>query len=286
MGQATVGTVISTNSTQDERVLFTQIYNYIMGLWNGITCTVTNGEDDPITSATPSDIVWTPDEKTYIDFTLKTNVVLRFETYPEKYSQQNIGISRGYNVFFIINGNIIGHMGNNDSKTNSQGTLKFYGRDDWPGHGVNPYDGEERRYVFSKYIDSNIFIVWFGEHLATSWKEDGFFIMGLKDTSGNWHYSAGAGKGYNYTNGDAIENTSVYDSNGTNACLLSKTFNYEAKTGYIDFISHSNYSSAGTKVFSTGYIYDCTTVDFGDTLSVKNGANFLAIGSNSMVILN
>jgi hypothetical protein len=100
--------------------------------------------------------------------------------------------------------------------------------------------------------------------------------MGVKDTSDNWHYSAG-------TN---IDDAILYDSNGSNAVIKSPMFSYEARTGYLDFISHSSFVSGSTKAFTSTDIYDCTTVNFGDTLSLKDGANFLAIGAHSMVRLD
>ena len=73
---------------------------------------------------------------------------------------------------------------------------------------------------------------------------------------------------------------------GANPTIKSPMFSFEARTGYLDFISHSSFVSGSTKVFTSTDIYDCTTVNFGDTLSLKDGANFLAIGAHSMVRLD
>ena len=59
---------------------------------------------------------------------------------------------------------------------------------------------------------------------------------------------------------------------------------YAALAGYIDYVTESGYVSAGTKVFSTPYIYDCSTVDFGSTITLSDG-NYMAVGTHSLVKL-
>jgi hypothetical protein len=177
-----------------------------------------------------------------------------------------------YNVFFIINGITIGNLGNDGGDTFHRSGLIFEDTD-YPKYFAN----HRRRYLVSKYISDNIFAIWFGNCSRTTWINSDFFIIGMKDTSDEWHYASGS---------NDINNINFYDSDGTNPATLSSMFSYEARTGYLDFISHSSFVSGSTKAFTSTDIYDCTTVNFGDTLSLKDGANFLAIGAHSMVRLD
>ena len=66
--------------------------------------------------------------------------------------------------------------------------------------------------------------------------------------------------------------------NGT----FSSRFSFISKPGTIDYIKSSAYVSSGYKVFDIPDIYDCTTVNIGDTVSLKDGA-YLAVGTNQLV---
>lgn len=116
--------------------------------------------------------------------------------------------------------------------------------------------------------------------------EKTIYVIELKNGNNTYisYKSYNANLGFDYYN---VENMSFSNLDGsfTNA-IKAPMFSYEARTGYLDFISHSSFVSGGTKVFVSTDIYDCTTVNFGDTLSLKDGANFLAIGANSMVQLD
>ena len=267
MGSATVDTNISSTGTEVD--FLSELYDYITGLWTGITCSMNVGGTE-ISPALPSDYQVVNNGKTYIDFALKENVILRFESYNKMSYAVDGGANQCYNIFFIINDVVVGHYGEDGSWTNKGSGLPFVSSPE------KYYNNNSRKYVLSKYISDNMFIVWFGNYSVTSWKNSQFYIMGVKDTSDNWHYAAG-------TN---IDDAVLYDSNGSNAVVKSPMFSYEARTGYLDFISHSSFVSGSTKVFTSTDIYDCTTVNFGDTLSLKNGANFLAIGEHSMVRLD
>lgn len=112
------------------------------------------------------------------------------------------------------------------------------------------------------------------------------FIVELKNGDNTYlsYNTVAAQLGFNYYN---IENIRFTDIIGTfDSAIKSPMFSFEARTGYLDFISHSSFVSGSTKVFTSADIYDCTTVNFGDTLSLKDGANFLAIGAHSMVRLD
>ena len=112
------------------------------------------------------------------------------------------------------------------------------------------------------------------------------FIVELKNSDKTYLScnAVAASAGFNYYN---IENIRFTDIVGTfDSAIKSPMFSYEAKMGYLDFISHSTFVEGTTKAFISTDIYDSTTVAMGDTYSVDNGVNFLAIGAHSLVRLD
>lgn len=258
-------------STGNEKSFLTLVYDYIMDLWDGITCTMTLGDGTVIENADPDDMVWSNNETINVDFTLKTNLILRFQVHIGASMGVDMNRNTAYNIFFKFNDTTLASVGSDGGNTRSGSGLRFVVSSNWPKYS----DNATRRYLVSKYISDSTFIIWFGDYDKTSWKNSNLFIMGIKDTSDNWHYAGG----------NNIDNATFYDSEGASA-TKSPMFSYEARTGYLDFISHSSFVTGGTKAFTSTDIYDCTTVNFGDTLSLKDGANFLAIGAHSMVPIN
>ena len=263
-------------STGDERSFLTLIYNHIMNLWNGITCSVKNGDDDIISSATPDDFVWGADTVSYIEFKLDSVSSLRFTSHPRNASDKR---TRAYSIAFIVNSSIIVDRGGT-SQTDMRGVgVPFCGNSGFVGDGLSPETAGTRTWICSEYLSDNVKILWFASKDATTYKDSLVTIVMLKDTNANWHYG-GTGTGFN------PETSDIYDSTASSVATKSNLFSFEARTGYLDFISHSSFVSGSTKAFTSTDIYDCTTVNFGDTLSLKDGANFLAIGAHSMVRLD
>lgn len=262
-------------STGDERSFLTLIYNHIMGLWDGITCSVKNGDSDIISPATPDDFVWGQNTVSYIEFGLDSVSSLRFISHPGNRTDKR---TRGYNVALTVNGATVVNRGGTET-TDGRGGLLFCGNSGWVGDGLSPETAGTRKYIFSEYISDDVKILWLTSKDGSSYKDSLVTIVMLKDTNGNWHYG-GTSNGFN------PETSDFYDSTGSTVATKSSMFSYEARTGYLDFISHSSFVSGSTKVFTSTDIYDCTTVNFGDTLSLKDGANFLAIGAHSMVRLD
>ncbi len=273
MGKATVDTVIATTDSENEKVFLSRIIDYITGLWDGIVCTITCGST-VISPATADDMIWSNDDRTNVDFELKPGIILRFQSYAHGSSSSDVGIERGYNLFFIIDETPITLA--YATTTHERGCFYFCGVDGYVFSGLKYSANGVRRYIFSKYVDDNMFIIWLGDKNVTSWKNSQFFVAGVKDTSDAWHYSAG-------TN---IESADFYNSSGVSPASKSQMFSYEAKMGCLDFISHSSFVSGSTKSFTSTDIYDSTTVTMGDTYSVDNGVNFLAIGAHSLVRLD
>ena len=272
-------TVLDSNGT--ERDFLKVIYDYIMGLWDGITCSVTPEDGSTITDADYDDFVWVDDKKCDMDFALDSTAVLTFRSYPDMDAYG----SRGYSVYFSVNGEPpIASI--SAGKTNQKGTFSFYGNHGHITAGKLPTATAYRRYVFNKYISDNVDILWMAQNDANTYKEAAISIMRFKDTSGNVYWAGSNNLALDDKKGaEIVDNGIVCKSDGTNSYVKTDMFKFASKPGYLDFISHTNYASGGIKAFSCGDIYDCTTVKLGDTLSVKDGANFLAIGSHSMVKL-
>lgn len=282
-------TAIESNGT--EKDFFALIYAAIKSIDENITMNLTqwdSEENDYVTinNATPSDIVYTMWKYVNYDFILDStnNVILRFQTNNSHKGWYEKVPSNCYNLGFYCGNQTLAVSENMDSATwrNDNQVLAFIypseQGEQFADVGVN--DRVARKIIFSKYVSDNICICWFGSYNVSDWKSSIFSFTKFKDTNGNWKWAAGI------TGPSAFGLGNICDATGENIYDFSNMFSYEARTGYLDFISHTNFLSAGTKAFSSADIYDCTTVNFGDTLSLKDGANFLAIGSHSMVPLS
>lgn len=270
MGTFNTGTI---QSTGDERAFLTLIYNHIMDLWDGIICSIKNGDSDIISPATPDDFVWGAGTISYIEFKLDTVSSLRFTSHPRNADDKR---TREYIVSFLVNGATIINRGGTE-ETDGRGGLLFCGNSGFVGDGVSPETATDRKYIFSEYLSDNIKILWFASKDATTYKDSLVTIIFVKDTDGNWRYG-GNNNSFN------PELCSVYDSTGSIVATKSSLITYAALAGYIDYIKESGYVSAGTKIFTTQYIYDCSTVTFGSTITLNDG-NYMAIGEHSLVKL-
>lgn len=298
MGNFYTETVLSTGNEMD---FLKKIYEYIITnekIGSGITCSVTKWDNSTssyitIDNAESSDIEYvlpSYNNTKYINtqYHLDNNISLVFQSYPTSDrvwesagSDMNRIASNGFNISLYITGiKIFDKTVNSYSWGSSciQFTNPETQGDRWKN--VKPNQNRERKYIFSRYIDDNVLIFWINPYSSTSFKDSGgLSFIKFKDSNSTWHWSG-------YTGPSPIENSTVYDSNGSNATTKSPMFSFEARTGYLDFIAHSSFVSGSTKMFTSTDIYDCTTVNFGDTLSLKDGANFLAIGAHSMVRLD
>lgn len=270
MGTFNTSTV---QSNEDERAFLTAIYTHIMGAWGGISCSVKNGEDAIISPATASDFLWSQNTISYIEFGLDGNSSIRFTSHPRNAADKR---TREYNVSFIVNGATIIDRGGTEV-TDGRGGLIFCGTSSWVGDGLSPETAGTRKYIFSEYLSDDVKILWLTSKDGSTYKDSLVTIVMLKDTSGNWHYG-GTNNGFN------PETSDIYDSTGSTVATKSSLFTYAALAGYIDYIVESGYVSSGTKVFSTPYIYDCSTVDFGSTITLSDG-NYMAVGAHSLVKL-
>ena len=266
MGTFNTSTLTSTGTERDS---LTVIYNYIMGLWSGITCSVTNGSDATISPATPADFVWTASTISYMDFALDSNSILRIMTNPDSSPK-----SRAYNISLIVGGNTIITRGGTSVTTTKDGVC-FCGNYSYVGDGKNPESNATRTYIVSSYISDNVKIIWFAQSNASTYSDSVLTLMILNDNT-NLYYG-----GYL---GAIPESSTIYDSTGTSVYTKTTLFSYAASAGYIDYIKESGYVSGGVKAFSVPNIYDCSTVSFGSTVTLNDG-NYMAIGANSLVKL-
>lgn len=262
----------------------TAVYNRIMGtqenpsiFWSGITCSVTPEDGETIENATPSDMVYEADKICNMDFLLDStnNIVLRLQIKPSYYWYMR---NACYNFILLVNGEKI------VDKKDGSGTRRY------DGDGIRYADGgsdgqvttfdAHRELTFSKFTNNDgTFIFWVTPKTSTSFKNASISFMKFKDTSNNVCWAGNEAT-------SPIENGKIINLNDPRLTTKSSMFPFEARTGYLDFISHSSFVSGSTKAFTSTDIYDCTTVNMGDTLSLKDGANFLAIGAHSMVRLD
>jgi hypothetical protein len=288
MGTFTTTTIESNGTEKD---FFALIYATIKSIDENITMNLTqwdSEENDYVTinNAIPSDIVYTMWKYVNYDFILDStnNAILRFQTNNSHKGWYEKVSSNCYNLGFYCGNQTLAVSENMNSATwrNDNQVLAFiYPSEQGEGFadvGVN--DRVARKIIFSKYVSDNICIYWFAPYNVSDWRSSMFSFTKFKDTNGNWKWAAGI------TGPDIFGLGTICDATGENVYDFTNMFSYEARTGYLDFISHTSFLSGGTKAFSSSDIYDCTTVNFGDTLSLKDGANFLAIGSHSMVPLS
>lgn len=280
--------ITKISSPSNEKAFLTLVYDYMMSLYSGITCDVIDNDGVTVLGHDVDAFIWNTNKpRCNMDFTLDTNVKLRFQTYPG-YAQSNLR-SSGYNVYLIYENEVIMMRGDGNTSTRYYNSGCFtFGNQDSNGDVVaTAYTNNPRTVTFTKYIDDNMFILWGTSYFGTPFGEDpyGFSIMKLRglDEGGNdiWYWGGNS-------NPNPIENCSFYGRGTGDKIEVSKSsmFTYEAKMGYLDFISHSNFNTSGIKAFANTDIYDSTTVATGDTYSVDNGVNFLAIGAHSLVRLD
>lgn len=72
-----------------------------------------------------------------------------------------------------------------------------------------------------------------------------------------------------------------YDNANDNGSFVSR-FQYTTKPGIIDYVKSSIYVDSGTKKLECSSLFDCSTVNSGDTVSLKDGA-YLAVGTHQLV---
>ena len=259
-----------------------QIYYYFMGkeasgddpavpseLWPDITCEIF--VDGTLVGTTPENFGVGRLQKTNVCFTLASGIKLYFQYYSSSVWQGMEGA--GFNLLLNVDNITLINKNWGGLVTSEAAGLKF------SAGGLGSDASATRKFRFSKYEDTNIFAFWMAPYSATTVKGSTAGFIKFKDTNENLHWNG-------HGSAACIENGSIVNPDGTNALTKANMFSYEARTGYLDFISHCSLLSGTTKVASCTDIYDCTTVNFGDTLSIKDGANFLAIGSHSMVPLS
>lgn len=283
-------TTSALESTAKEKDFFTLVYNAITGIDENITMDLKQWDSTQsayvtINDASPSDVEFYEDKYNNYYFILDStnDVKLILQSYPKRGMNSKVS-SNCYNIRFNCGTQILAGSNNMGSTTwidNTQVLPFIYPYETPYGWAdVYCYENFDRKIIFSKYESDGISIYWFAPYSATDWRGSTFSFTKFKDTNNNLKWAAGI------TGPSAFGLGSICNATGSEVYDFTNMFSYEARTGYLDFISHTNFLSGGTKAFSSADIYDCTTVNFGDTLSLKDGANFLAIGSHSMVPLS
>ena len=216
------------------------LYYYFVGneseeipseLWDGITCEVYN--DGTLAGNDPDSCSFARNVKTVISFVLDENIKLSFQYYP----QSNFwgGQGNGFNVNFIING-ITVFSKNWDAWAINAGIAFATGN---PGSD----QAVSRKFRLSKYESDNVFILWIGSYSSGSFKDSEASLIKFKGSNLTEYWSGNSNK-------FCIEGTTVLNKMGSDSSIKSPMFSFEARTGYLDFISHSSFVSGSTKVFT------------------------------------
>lgn len=292
MGNFSTEIVSSTGTEVD---FLKAIYKYIVTdekIGSGITCSITKWDDTEsdyitINDAESTDIEIIYNKYTTIKFWLDTNIALIFQSYPTNdrvWNADSNNASNGCNITLIVNNTTVFDKTLNqrtwyDDASGLVSCISFvapaYTYGTWKY--LYPTMNAERKFRFSKYIDNNVFILWINSYSSTSFKDSGgVSIIKFRDTDLTWRWSG-------YTGPSPIENSSIYDSDGVNPATLSTIFSYEARNGYLDYISHSSFVSGSTKVFTSADIFDCSAVNIGDTFLLDDTHSYMAIGTHSLV---
>lgn len=299
MGYKEDPTVLQSSGT--EKDFFTLIFNYITSIDESITVSVTKwdsttGDYITIDNATANDVEYVLYKYTVVDFILDStnDIRLRFKTIGDRgYYESQGPTSNCYNVGLYCGNLTVAESNGMDSSswgTNSTKVVFCYPDTIYTNwHYVYCNEAHERKMTATKYVDDNIMICWFESYDSQSYKTPAFSFMKFKvsERDPETHEMVEVWKWAACTNSPNVLNDGrISNAAGTATYTISNMFPFEARTGYLDFVSHSSFLSGSTKVFASTDIYDCTTVNFGDTLSLKDGANFLAIGAHSMVRLD
>lgn len=143
-----------------------------------------------------------------------------------------------------------------------------------------------RGFTISHIINNNFILLSFASLVAVTsgthrdWITICFSFSNNKTYIGTYNETSEISKAKCFN----ISGYSLYDtdqSTGAVGSFLSR-FSYAAPAGEIDYIKSSIYQNNSEKVFENRAVYDCTTVNIGDTVSLKDGS-YVAVGTNQLV---
>lgn len=147
------------------------------------------------------------------------------------------------------------------------------------------------RSYYISWIVSRDFIL-FALHTSVESSGYGKNHVVINAKHGNSHYGTGYFKDGTYlsrnelfqieTNKANDQSLIFYDfDSGSSGTFLSR-FSFISRPGTIDYVKSSAYVNSGYKTFDISDVYDCTTVNIGDTVSLNDGA-YLAVGTHQLV---
>lgn len=141
----------------------------------------------------------------------------------------------------------------------------------------------QMRHIFVSHIISGSFLLMYidqGNVQYGAWNSVYFVYIGSLDNS--YGYCSTPERRQAKNSIFNISALNFYNFNGGTGGAFVSRFNYTSKPGTIDYIKSSIYCSSSERSFETTSIYDCTTVNIGDTVSLNDGA-YLAVGTNQLV---
>jgi len=141
--------------------------------------------------------------------------------------------------------------------------------------GANYYGSvSERSFQFAYYKGENSFFFWLGNYNSSQGITN--MAMSLGRIKVDDDYAIAWGWNYNVIG-------LTYNLGGSTSCSFVSSLPYSAGAGNIDYADFSIFGSSGTKLFSCNDIKACSTVPAFSNISLPDGKNYFAIGTNAMV---
>ena len=112
---------------------------------------------------------------------------------------------------------------------------------------------------------------------------NGFCFSYIKDAEGKY-YVGGTG-GAPISNYYSIENYTYFDvtNSATPSFVVPKMINFKAEVGKIAYSDLAPVSDGIYHSFYAKGLYSCSTVNLSDTISLANGKNLFAVGTNTAI---
>lgn len=253
MGSSTYAA--SVEAYGHEKEMYRSIKNYLTNLDPRITC---DNDVDEEWSGSVAEHIPT------LDFKINNTPI--FSLYRDKY----IDLTSKYINFTLLPSGI---------PSNSKGIRNAK---DQPNEEKAANYDRTRGLAISHIINDNFILLSFAG-LSTTVRNNDNVTFALSFTNSVTYIGAAQTGTYDKAHcfdisGYTLYNLTLPSSTGT---FISR-FSYGAPVGSIDYIKSSVYQSNGSKIFENKAVYDSTTVNVGDAVSLKDGS-YVAVGTHQLV---
>ena len=262
MGSAYFGREVI--SLKKEKDFYKEVKNYILGLNSAITCANDPDEEFDTSEVGSSHVP-------ILEFKVNNTDLFKF--------YRSAALSSTSITGFIV-------AMNNVPTGIPESTKGMSFKESSVSEGV-PYTSDFKRGVIISHIVNDNFVYLMFSPLwnySDNRKNNSFRVLYCKSGDDIYVTSSIAQlSAWNKYNAFNISDLTLYDlttptSNGT---FLSR-FAHAAPAGQIDYIKSSIYQNNSQRSFENKAIYDSSTVNISDTVSLKDGA-YIAVGSHQLV---